>query len=128
MPVNVKRLVGEPIIYAQFTGYVTEHDVLQTFEQSLDLASDIRGRIYRITETNDIELSFDELMLIIQRMGARNLAGATADPRFTDVLVGTQEATRSISENAQKQGIRLPLFDNFDEALSYIRWQIHAEN
>ncbi|MBI5958011.1 MAG: hypothetical protein HY866_04705 [Chloroflexi bacterium] len=128
MPVDVKRLDGEPIIYAQFSGNVDEQDVLHMFQKSQELAQDISGRVYRITETNNIEVSFEELMRIIKRMAARNIAGATADPRFKAVLVGTQEETQFLSENAQKGGMDVPLFESLDQALGYLRWQIQTEN
>ncbi len=128
MTVDVRRLAGEPIVYAQLTGYVDEHDILQMFHDSVELTQDVLGRIYRITEMNGVELPYDEMLRILKRMGAANTPGATADARFTAVLVGGQEEVYALSENAQKFGMNVPIFDDFDEALNYLRWQIHTEN
>jgi hypothetical protein len=127
MPVEVRRLTGEPIIHARFTGYVEEKDVLQMFKLSSELARDITGRVYRITETRDILISFEELMRIVKRMGV-NTAGATADPRFRAILVGSQEETRVLSQEATQKGLDVPLFDSLDQALNYLRWQIQTEH
>jgi hypothetical protein len=128
MSIDVRRLNGEPIVYAHFTGYVSEQDILQMFRKSVELTQDVPGRVYRITEMNDIEMPFDEMLRILKRMGAASTPGATADARFTAVLVGNQEETYSLSENAAKSGMNVPLFENYDEALNYLRWQIHTEN
>ncbi len=127
MPVEVRRLTGEPIIHARFSGHVEEQDVLQMFKLSSELAQDIPGRVYRITETRNIELSFEELLRIVRRMGATT-AGATSDPRFRAILVGTQTETHTLSEKAAQDGINIPLFESVDQALNYLRWQIQAEH
>jgi hypothetical protein len=97
------------------------------FKLSSELAQDITGRVYRITETRDILISFEELMRIVKRMGV-STAGATADPRFRAILVGSQEETRVLSQEAAQKGLDVPLFDSLDQALNYLRWQIQTEH
>lgn len=128
MSISVKKLVGEPIIHAQFTGHVDDQDLLQMFQRSQELARDIQGRVYRITEMSNVEMSHEEMMRILKAMASRSVAGGTSDPRFRAVLVGTQLEAHSLSENAQQSGMDVPLFDSYEKALGYLRWQIHAEN
>lgn len=129
MPVEVTRMPNQPIIYALFTGTVTEQDVLEVFQRSVEISVDIKGSVYRITETRDIDTTLAELMMILKQMSTGQ-PGSSADPRFKPVLVGTDEFIKLVSDATYQEQygkLNLPLFENFEKALAYTEERIaHA--
>lgn len=127
MPVQVTRLLGEPIIHAVLTGFVGEAEVLEMFRLSAELARDMPGKVYRVTETRDPQTSFSEMVFILRDL-SNGQPGSTSDPRFVGVLAGVDESTRFVAESSHQRQYghaNIPLFGSVDDALAYLRERIN---
>ena len=129
MSVTVTRISNEPIFHALFTGTVIEQDLLDMFEQSLEMAQVVpEPHIYRITESRSADIAFTQIMYVLDSM-SNGRAGSSTDPRFKPVLVGDDDNMRTIAEATHQEqygNMNLPLFTSFEDALAYVRETITA--
>lgn len=123
MPVSVERLANEPIVIAKLSGKITKEDIVHMFEASIDLTTDVEGRIYRITNVLDAETNFMEMVSIIREAGS-GVRGSTSDPNVRVVFVGRShwiDFTRQALLQPQFGGVNLSLFTEMNDALDFVR-------
>lgn len=126
MSIYVERLPNEPIIIATLSGDLTSDIVQQMFDESSTLMEEIEGKVYRITDIRLTEISFPDLVQVLGRSAHRQ-PGSPSDPRICGVLVGTHGWSRFFTESLQQEQygqLNIPIFDDFDAALDYLREQI----
>jgi hypothetical protein len=126
MAVNVDRLPNEPIIIATLSGDLTSEIVQEMFAQSATLLDEIGGYAYRITDIQSADISFPDLVLVLSQ-STKGQPGSPSDPRICGVLVGTHEWARFYADSlhqAQYGQLNIPIFDDFDTAMAYLREQM----
>jgi hypothetical protein len=127
MAVKVERIPGKPILIATLTGHVTLELIQEMFEQSARLVDEIGGHLYRITDVRDVDTTFSDLVMILAKASSKKQPGSAADPRFSGMLVGSDQWVKTFSENIQQRqygGLNIPLFDNMEAAMSHVRQQM----
>jgi hypothetical protein len=123
MPVTVKRLEGQPVIIAMFSGYVTADDVRSVFTISLTLVTPEDTLIYRISSLEQADSSFVDAFKSVQA-GAAAQPGTTQDSRFRVILVGQNRWVQMFVQfMAQKQfgSVAIPCFPTLELALEYVQ-------
>ncbi|HEC22199.1 MAG TPA: hypothetical protein ENI95_04710 [Chloroflexi bacterium] len=125
MSFTVQRLPNEPIlIVTRFDA--TPSDLLQIFQQSLELSEDIEGTVYRIHDISRVDLDFGTMVAGMANASEKR-KGSMRDPRFQDILVGGHELIRLASAAFQQEqygNLTIPFFESLEEALDYARKQI----
>jgi hypothetical protein len=127
MPITVKRIPGEPIIIAKFTGELAAADVVEMFTRSVEIAKDIEGTVYRISDVQELEATFTETMKTVQ-VAVKGMAGSTNDPRIYVMFVGSTQWVafyRNALQTREFGGVHLPVFASEEAALEHIR--LHRE-
>jgi hypothetical protein len=126
MPVLLTRLPDEPIIVATLHGRMDKHTVRELFDRTRDLAEGISGRLYRISDFTQVELTFADMAsaLVEARYGG---VGATTDPRLRPVMVAPTNRARLFANIMQEPlfgGVSFPVFETVEEALGYARLEL----
>jgi hypothetical protein len=130
MPVQITRMDGEPIVHCLVTGDVTAAEIAEMFARCAELADDVPGRVYRITEIRDITVRFYDVMIILKQM-SDGRPGSTTDPRFFGVMVGTDEMVELVASSSHQEQygrMNVPLFCCLDDALDFVREKMAAES
>jgi hypothetical protein len=130
MVVKVERIPGKPILIATLTGHVTLDLVQEMFEQSANFADEIGGHLYRITDVRDIDSTFSDLVMILAEAASKKQSGSPADPRFTGMLVGSDQWVKTFSQSIQQRqygSLNIPLFENMEAAMFYVQQQMDSQ-
>lgn len=126
MPVRVEKLPDEPIIILHYEGHVDAETVKSAFLQSAEIASEIDGPVYRISDVRNGEGSFVDLMQVIAEI-RKGIPGSSADPRIRGVFVGSHHMARLYAGFLRQQqfgGTQLPFFHTLEDAFEYIRLEL----
>lgn len=129
MPATVDRLPGEPIVVVTVTGHLTVEVMREVYRQIAKFADEIEPPIYRITDTRHREASFAEMMSIVKEAG-KGMPGTTTDPRIRNVFVGRDKfamIARDAYRNTNPEKLSMPTFDNMEDALTYVRYEISRQ-
>lgn len=123
---TVSRLEGEPIIVAKAWGQGTVDTIVEVFRRTEELRKDMPKTIYRITDVTELQTSFTDIMQMM-REAAKRSGSSSTDPTIILVFVGTGPWVKLFTD-ALRQGAfggkEIPVFDNFDKALAYVRADI----
>lgn len=126
----VEQIGNEPIIRAKATGYVDVELLLEVYRRSDALRKNMPKHIYRITDVLEMETSFTD-MAQMMREAAKRQGSSSTDPTVTVVFVGTSHWVKLFTD-AMRQGAFggkvIPVFDNYDDALAYVRAEIVAKS
>ncbi len=125
MGICVTRLPEEPIIIATLCGPLNVDVVRTVFTQTAELAQDVNGPIYRISDFLNADASFKSLVGVITETTRLRPYG-TRDPRIHPVLVCGYNRLRFLPELLCRKefgSVKVPIFDTLDEALIYARSQ-----
>ena len=90
MSATVTRMPDEPIIVVTVDGHLDVEIARALYRQIAELAAQIDGPIYRITDVRKQECSFTEMMGVIKE-ASQGMAGTTSDPRITNIFVGREK-------------------------------------
>jgi hypothetical protein len=123
MPVNIEKLPDEPIIVATIVGHFDVKMAREVFQKSADLAEQLPGHYYRVTDARQMDIGFGEMMRVIEE-ASRGNPGSTSDRHVTVVLVGTGDMLKLFADmmkTRQYGSTPTPIFKSMDEALAYIR-------
>ena len=127
--IQVQQIGNEPIIHAKITGFVDIDVLLEVYQRTAELRQNMPKNIYRITEVTDVESSFSEMMEVIREAAKRGGSSST-DPTVTVVFIGTSHWVKLFTD-ALRQGAfggrQIPVFEDFDSAISYVRSDIAAK-
>jgi hypothetical protein len=133
MPFNVERLGSEPIIVFTISGAVGGSDALRDYQAAVSkigqLAAEIPGSVYRITDATSAQLSFGDL---VQALGEARSGekGSVSDPRMKSIFVASHELVQLAGESlkqAQYGQLNIKLCESLDQAITYAREQLAAE-
>jgi hypothetical protein len=112
----------EPVIVATLTGFVTIDTIKEMYAGSNELARDIVGRLYRITDVTNISSSFMEVLKVV-REASQGRPGTSTDPNVTVVLVGTNEMAKLVADmlkQPQFGGLAIPIFKCMEDAVDFV--------
>lgn len=126
MPITVERLPNEPIIIATMTGKITADCIRDMYRFSAPIVDEIGGPVFRITDARVAESTFSDVVFILAEV-AQEMPGSAKDPRVTPVLVGSNEWAKLVASSVGQQQygkLNVPLYEEMDEALAYVRAQI----
>ena len=129
MPVKFERMANEPILIATLYSPVTQDDVHQVYRVSAQMADELGGRVYRISDVGVTDMSFGDLVEVMAD-AAEGQPGSPADNRIGVALVGNSDSFRIYSEGFTQEhyGRRnVPLFATFDAALAHVREEMIAD-
>jgi hypothetical protein len=120
MPISVERLPGEPIIVAKLSGVITPELIVPFFEECTRLAETIEGRVYRISDVSQVQISYSDLMQVLA--SSIGTPGSSLDPRFYVLMVGPHAWLQLYTDSLKQHGSAfVPIFDSLDDALAYVR-------
>jgi hypothetical protein len=128
MSIKVEQLPDEPIIVVTLSGDITVEVVQDMFAQCAQLADDMGGRVYRLTDIRLTEITFPELVQVLSKI-SKGQPGSPSDPRICGVLLGTHGWSRFFVDSLHQEQygqLNIPIFEEFDAALDYLREQIAA--
>jgi hypothetical protein len=126
MPVTLERVPNEPVVIATLQGFVNIDTIKEMYSRSTDLARDIAGPWYRLTDVTNISTSFMEVLKVV-REASRGLPGTSSDPNVTVVLVGTNEMAKLVADmlkQPQYGALAIPIFKCMEDALDYVHIDI----
>jgi hypothetical protein len=133
MPFNVERLGSESIIVLTISGAFGASSDLHEYKAAIakigQLAAEIPGSVYRITDASAAQIGFGEL---VQALGEARSGekGSVSDPRMKSVFVATHELVQLAGESlrqAQYGQLDIKLCESLDQAIAYAREQLAAE-
>ena len=124
MPATVEKLPNEPIILVTVEGHLDVSLAREIYAKIAELADDIQGPIYRITDLRKQTSSFADNIAVVKEASNRK-PGTTSDPRITNVFVGREQispVTLAVMrrDNPDSHGV----LDSVEDALAYVRWQL----
>ncbi len=120
MPVAVERLPGKPIIILHYSGLLDVETVKSAFAQSLVLAQQIEGTIYRIADVSHADGTFQEVMGIIKAVRDGS-PGSPLDARIQVIFVGTNQLVHLYTNAVKNMGATpMPVFHSLEDALHYV--------
>ncbi|MEL6150593.1 MAG: hypothetical protein AAGK74_03560 [Chloroflexota bacterium] len=130
MPARVEKLMGESIALVTYYGHITLADAEAVIAQTATLLDDYGAPLYRVICVDceqEAHASFDEVMMLTT-LSSRRKRGSVTDPNVLTVLVG-EHILIDLYVDAMRQeafgGVDIPLFGAMDDALVYVRAQIH---
>ncbi|MBC7810067.1 MAG: hypothetical protein H7175_02915 [Burkholderiales bacterium] len=127
MTLTVERLPNEPIIIATISGEVHEDTIIDMWRQSLELAkANGDQHFYRITNIQAITTTFRDFIHIVRR-ASMGIPGSSSDPNVTVVMVTHNHWAKSFVgavEEEQFGALHIPVYDDMERALAYIRHEI----
>jgi hypothetical protein len=130
MNLTIEQIGNEPIIYAKADGYIDVETLLEVYRRSDELRKNMPKYIYRITELTHVESSFSEMMQVIREAAKQN-GSSSSDPTVTVVFIGTSHWVKLFTD-AMRQGAfggrEIPVFENFEAALAYVRADIASKS
>lgn len=120
MPVTVERIPNKPVIILHYSGLLDVDTVKSAFAQSLVLAAQIEGTIYRIADVSAANGSFQEVMGIIKAV-RDGLPGNPLDARIRVVFVGNHQLVQYYTNAVKNMGAApMPVFHTLEDALQYV--------
>jgi hypothetical protein len=124
MTVSYERLSGEPIIIFRFVGEFSVQDLLDSYRISQqEMANE--PHIYRISDYTQAKATFAEVLAGI-KTAASGQAGSVSSKNFSIPMVGTNHWVRlatDLMKSPQFGSIKIPIFQQFEDALSAARAQ-----
>jgi hypothetical protein len=128
MPATVEKLPDEPIILVTIDGHLDVAIARQIYAEIAELAQDIEGKVYRITDLRKQTSSFMDTIGVVKE-AAKGSPGTTSDPRITNVFVGHGKvAPTTLNLMRQKNPESHGVLETVEDALEYVRWQIQLDN
>lgn len=112
MSVSVVRQAGEPVILVTFAEGMTNHEIIKTYLDSVQMACDGPGTqpIYRVMDVRQAQNRATPIVAMIGEMN-KGLAGAVVHPAIKMVVVGQPSLVNLTS---------MSLFQSLEAALSHI--------
>jgi hypothetical protein len=127
MPVTMIYLPDEPIVIAEFHGRMDLESVRIMFHESARFAEILNHGVYRIVNYLDAQASFRDMATALAE-GNKGGPGSPRDSRITEVMVAGRNRIRFLLDILSRKeygSIEVPVFDTMDEALSFVRAQLH---
>jgi hypothetical protein len=128
MAYTLEKLPDEPIIILTVRdplGTPAEHR--KSHEEIVALINTIEGDVYRITDMRELNITFAQMVDRIAQEGKARAAGAMSDERIKGIVVGSHDMVRFGTQAVSQQqygGLKVPLFETLNEALTYARTEI----
>jgi hypothetical protein len=120
----MRRLEGESIIVATYVPPLDPvTDVIDADKEVHELAKDIKGIVFQITDTRQTKPTLD---VIIEGMAQMRRA-VPVDPRFRTIIVGTEEMVKlgaQAAKQAQYGERMMSVFATVEEAIEYARAEL----
>ena len=116
MAYSVEKLNGEPIILITVDDNADKGDIVEAYNESIELANTISEPVYRIIDLQKAPLSYQYVMTTIQDM-VKGLVGAAVYPQLAIAWVGNPDMT----ENANM--LAVSFFTHFAGAIAHARAQ-----
>jgi hypothetical protein len=126
MPLKFKSLLpDEPILLVEMYGHATPEEVSEIFDRSAALADTLKGKLYRITDLRNLDMTMAERIAYIKE-GEKGGPGAGNDPRIVPMMVVGGDASCLVQAIQHPQFItsRLKSFRTMEAALNEARARI----
>jgi hypothetical protein len=120
---RVERIAGEPIIVVTIQGHLDAPIMQQIYGQVADLAAQIEGPVYRITDLRQMDLTLADMVEVIKEAG-RGVPGSATDPRIVNIFVGRSHMTRFAADMLRLRrfgSVYSVLMNTLEDALAYVR-------
>lgn len=131
MTITIIQLPDESILHCLLTGTITGDDIEAMLDACAARVAGQPGPIFRIVEAQSATTSASDIALILDTLARsetitrqRRSSDVQIGPQISDVLVGRAEIVDLIArgvQQAQAEQQHIPLFDDLDEALAYVR-------
>ncbi|MAU13552.1 MAG: hypothetical protein CL607_27290 [Anaerolineaceae bacterium] len=122
---EVKRHESLPILIAKIGRTWGEHNMAMMFAECLDACRDDEQHVIRITDFSEADMSFSDVIMLVQLLSKQQVPGSFFDTRFDDVLVGTDAWVYVARDRISKfLGQHVALFQTQEAALRYAMRQL----